>query len=80
MFCLTETWLNKDTSDSSMCPPGFTPFRADRDNDLAMKKGFGGGVGFLANDRWCQTQKSFLNGVPQYLKLSLLNQDQGSLH
>ena len=57
VFCFTETWLHKNISDSSMCPPGFTPFRADRDNDLAMKKGLGGGISFLINDRWCQNSK-----------------------
>ena len=39
----------------SICPPGFKVHRADRSNELANKKGSGGGICFLINERWCSS-------------------------
>ena len=58
IFCFTETWLENDTPNSSMCPDGFVPHRLDRSNELAEKEGSGGGICFLINDRWCDNDKS----------------------
>ena len=52
IFCLTETWLNSDIPNSSVCPPGFAIHRGDRSTSESNKTK-GGGVCFLINERWC---------------------------
>ena len=49
LMCLTETWLDET---KTIDIPGFTALRNDRDNEAARKKGHGGGVCMLVNDRW----------------------------
>ena len=50
LMCYTETWLDEN---KTLDIPGFTAIRADRDNTKAQKKGHGGGVCFLVNEKWC---------------------------
>ena len=55
-LCLTEIWLKECHPDSLISPPGFTPFRCDRDCDITNKS-CGGGVMFLINQEWCKNIK-----------------------
>ena len=55
-LCLTETWLKDSHPDSLISPPGFTPFRCDRD-PLTTNKSCGGGIVFLINQEWCKNVK-----------------------
>ena len=54
--CFTETWLQEKHPDDLITPPGFAPYRCDRDLE-ATGKADGGGICFLINKEWCTNVK-----------------------
>jgi hypothetical protein len=73
MYCFTESWLSQDILSESVQPIGFSVHRADRNKYLSGKKK-GGGVCFMINYSWCdsdniQELKSFCSPYLEYLTI-----------
>ncbi|XP_036944052.1 uncharacterized protein LOC119013532 [Acanthopagrus latus] len=52
IFCFSETWLHSNIPDNSVCVPGYSVVRGDRDWSTSRKKK-GGGLALYVSERWC---------------------------